>query len=187
VFGAVVFAVALPIARRNGGWGKALGLTRPTGADSGPFFATTGIQLGLRFFLGIVLVLLVPALRHEHVSNLTGVGQLGPVGIVMLVIAACIVAPIVEELAFRGVMLRAIMRRISFWPAAVLSSLVFGLLHAPTAPNAAGVVVVIMLTFVFGVVQCVLVRRTGRLAPAIGVHAITNAIALAIALAAASS
>ena len=38
--------------------------------------------------------------------------------------------PVVEELLFRGLVLRGLMLRLGFWPAALLSSAVFGLLHA---------------------------------------------------------
>jgi membrane protease YdiL (CAAX protease family) len=88
-----------------------------------------------------------------------------------------LVSPVLEELLFRGVVLRGLMLRTGFWPAAVASSVCFGALHA-TAVGLEGLPVV-LATGVFGLGLCVLTRRTGRLGPAIGVHSLRNALAVA--------
>jgi len=89
-----------------------------------------------------------------------------------------------EEIAFRGLMLRAMMRRLGYWPAAGLSSLVFALLHAPAVPDLQSAIVLVLVIYVFGLLQCQLVRRRVRLAPAAGVHASINLVTLVAALAA---
>lgn len=183
ILGVVILLSAAAVAGATGGWQRAFGLCRPNRDDGREMTAWTGIQVGVRIALSIVLVAAIPALRHHHSGNLTGVHTLGVGGVVMLATGAVLVAPFVEEIAFRGVMLRGLMRRMSFWPAAVLSSLVFALLHAPTASSGWGVIVVVVTIYAFGLLQCLLVRRTGRLAPAMGVHAVTNALVLALALA----
>jgi membrane protease YdiL (CAAX protease family) len=54
----------------------------------------------------------------------------GPWGTVQLSIAAIVVAPIAEELFFRGLLLQALWRHLGHaWPAAVLSGVAFGLIH----------------------------------------------------------
>lgn len=186
LLGVVIVLAGRPVARSNHGWQPAFGLTPPTRADTSPIVAWSGIQFGVRFALGVILSIAVPWLRHHHPSNLTGIDSLGAAGLAMFLVAGVVVAPVVEELIFRGAMLRALMRRISFWPAAGISSLTFGLLHAPTASSWQGALVLVLMTYVFGIVQCLLVRQTGRLTPAIGVHAITNLIAIGLALAFAS-
>jgi membrane protease YdiL (CAAX protease family) len=70
------------------------------------------------------------------------------------------------------------MLRLGFWPAALVSSGVFGLLHA-TALDASGALVVASIT-VLGLGLCLLARRTGRLGPSIGVHALHNAVAVLV-------
>lgn len=183
LLGVPVFWAAQRVARRSGGWQSAIGLTRPVRSDGSTVAAWSGIQLGVKFAVAAVLTALIPWMQHHHGGNLTGTGDLGAGGIAMLVASGVIVAPIVEEIAFRGVLLNAMMRRLSFWWAAVLSSLLFGALHAPTASALPALPVVVTWTAAFGVVQCILVRHTKRLTPAIFVHAIANLLAIGLALA----
>lgn len=186
LLGVPVFWAAQRVARRSGGWRSAIGLTRPTRADGSPVAAWSGIQLGVKFAVAAVLTALIPWMQHHHGGNLTGTDDLGASGIAMLILSGVVVAPVVEEIAFRGVLLNAMMRRLSFWWAAVLSSLLFGALHAPTASALPAIPVVVIWAAAFGVVQCVLVRHTKRLTPAIFVHAIANLLAIGLAIAVAS-
>jgi membrane protease YdiL (CAAX protease family) len=79
-------------------------------------------------------------------------------------------APIVEELFFRGLLLRSLLGRTPVPVAIVLSALLFALAHFE-AVQFAGLAV-------FGVVLAFLAWRTGRLAPGIGAHAAFNAVAV---------
>jgi membrane protease YdiL (CAAX protease family) len=140
------------------------------------------VQLGVRILAGIALHVLAPHLPPG--GNLGDLDDVGPAGAALLLVTAVIVAPLVEEVAFRGVLLRALMRRLHFWPAAALSSFLFALLHVPGSDTLGGSVQVAATIYAFALVQCELVRRTGRLAPAIGVHATMNLLATGVALAA---
>ena len=182
VFGAVVVACARPIARRAGGWTAAFGLAAPEQGQGRTIAKWVGLQFAARFVLGTVMISAVPALRHRRLGNLTGIGDLHVGGAALLLLAAVLVAPVVEELAFRGALLRTLMRRVGFWPAAVTSSIIFGLLHAGTVNSWAAALFTLPSLAMFGLIQCVLVRRRGDLAIAIGVHATMNLIALALAL-----
>lgn len=184
VVGVVIYFCCRPLVRRCGGWGDALGLDTPLLRD---------VAVAARWFIaqnvarwGIVIVAVAaPALRHGHqLTNMHGLGRLSVVQADLLGVSAVVVAPVVEEVAFRGLWLRALMRRWRFWPAAVVSSVVFALLHAHEASTLLALPVLLASMTAFGVLQCMLVRRTGRLAPAILVHAIGNLIAIAVVLAA---
>jgi membrane protease YdiL (CAAX protease family) len=88
-----------------------------------------------------------------------------------------IVAPIVEELFFRGFLFGAL-GRVMHWVLAALSTgLVFGLVHAGGTPA-----IFLVPLFVLGALLCVLYRRTGSLLPGMGVHAFNNALALGVSL-----
>nr|WP_269204652.1 CPBP family intramembrane glutamic endopeptidase [Motilibacter deserti] len=95
----------------------------------------------------------------------------------VVAVLSVVVAPVVEELLFRGLLLRGLMTRLRFWPAALISSALFGLMHAPTALT--GAPAVVLHTGALGLVLCLLTRRTGRLVPAVLVHALHNGLALA--------
>jgi len=63
----------------------------------------------------------------------------------------------------------------------LVSAVVFGGLHAFTVTSWTSAAITLPSLAAFGFVQCLLVRRTGELSPAIGVHAATNLVALVVA------
>jgi len=76
-----------------------------------------------------------------------------------------------EELTCRGYLLFTLTTGIGFWPAALVSSAVFGLLHTSNSGETA---FGCFSTGVFGFLFCVLLRRTGNLWMPIGFHAAYN-------------
>lgn len=99
-----------------------------------------------------------------------------PLGIVLLVLIVVIGAPIVEELFFRGLLLRSAERKWGKAWAVVVSSLIFGAVHLQPLQFPALVAV--------GVVFALLALRTGRLGPSIFAHMGFNAVAVGSLLAA---
>jgi membrane protease YdiL (CAAX protease family) len=173
---AAVLAVRRP-ARQSGGVERALGLDLPLWSDTGRVLRWSLLLLLAQSATIVLARLAVPALRDVPVDNSSFLRDQGPLALVLLAVAAVLVAPVLEELLFRGVVLRGLMLRTGFWPAAVASSVCFGALHA-TAVGLDGLPIV-LATGVFGLGLCVLTRRTGRLGPAIGVHSLRNALAVA--------
>lgn len=86
---------------------------------------------------------------------------------VVLVVAVVVGAPLVEELLYRGLVLRGIESRLRGWPAAVLSAAWFAVAHLQP--------IQFVGLFVFGVVLAVCWQRTGRLGMGIVAHAAFNA------------
>lgn len=84
----------------------------------------------------------------------------------------CVVAPICEEILFRGLIFTSLRKLRGPWPAAVITGLIFGLVHGTSAP----VEDLLPLAFL-GFCLCVLYRLTGSLYPCIAAHAINNALA----------
>ena len=95
----------------------------------------------------------------------------------LLVLSAaltCVVAPIAEEMLFRGYMFTALRNWRGTLPAALLVGLLFGGIHATSAPAAD---LVPLGALGFGL--CLVYRYTGSLYPGIGAHALNNSIAFA--------
>lgn len=97
-----------------------------------------------------------------------------PVGVVLLVLVVVVGAPLVEELFFRGLLLRSVQRRFGTAVAVISSSLIFGAVHLQLLQLPA-------LT-AFGVVAALLTVWTGRLGPAIWAHVAFNGVATAVLL-----
>ena len=182
LLGVAVFFTARPLVHRLGGWQAALGATPPAPGEGRRILRWSGLQILVRIGVGIVLLAVVPGLRDDSSGNLGSYEDVSTFGAAMLLLAGVAAAPLVEELAFRGVLLRALMRRLPFTWAAALSSIVFGLLHAPGGETWAAAAGLVVMIAVFGYLQCLLVRRTGVLGPAIGVHATLNLLVIGLTL-----
>jgi membrane protease YdiL (CAAX protease family) len=95
----------------------------------------------------------------------------------LLAVFVVVGAPVVEELFFRGLLLRALMRWMPAWGAVAISGACFGLLHAGTG-DAAGTLALILALAAFGAMLAVAAVRTRRLGPAIVAHMVFNAVSM---------
>lgn len=86
----------------------------------------------------------------------------------------CVIAPICEEFLFRGFMFTALRNWKGTLPAALITGLLFGVVHAQSAP---ALDLVPLAALGFGL--CLLYRRTGSLYPGIAAHSLNNSIAFA--------
>jgi membrane protease YdiL (CAAX protease family) len=84
----------------------------------------------------------------------------------------CVMAPICEEILFRGFFFAALSNWKGWLPAALITGLVFGGVHAGSAP-----VVDLVPLAGLGFALCVLYRYTGSLYPCIAAHALNNSFA----------
>ncbi len=152
---------------------------RPLDMVVGPIVGVLA-QVGL---VTLIALLLSPLLGHPEVSQEATdlVRKAHGIGLVGLVVFVIVGAPVVEELFFRGLLLRGLRRRMPDVVAAALSSLLFGLAHFQGA-SAGGLVLVVSL-FAFGAVLAVLALRSGRLGPGIWAHAAFNAFTVIVLLA----
>jgi membrane protease YdiL (CAAX protease family) len=86
----------------------------------------------------------------------------------------CVVAPVSEEFLFRGYIFAALRNWRGTLPAALITGILFGAVHATSAPA----VDLVPLGFL-GFVLCLLYQRTGSLYPCIAVHMLNNCYAFA--------
>jgi uncharacterized protein len=84
-----------------------------------------------------------------------------------------VVAPVVEELTFRGVG-QSLLRFTGRWPSILLVGIAFGLWH--------GLVEALLVLIPFGVGLAYLRDRTRSVLPGMAVHALFNGVALALAV-----
>ncbi len=91
-----------------------------------------GVLAGIGGFLGIQVTIgiILTALGEDDVPQQELLQTVdGTTTIVLLVIGAVLLAPLVEEVIFRGVLFQALRRKLGLWPGAVISSLAFGFIH----------------------------------------------------------
>ena len=141
------------------------------------------IGIGIAVGLGIVvaagaIILIGQAIDPVVKERLEDVEEIGtvPWQLAITVFALVVLAPLGEELLFRGLLLRALVRRLRFWPSAIITSLLFASAHPDSYvlwPRA----IALVLT---GLGLAWLYRRRGYWA-SVTAHATVNIVA-AIAL-----
>jgi membrane protease YdiL (CAAX protease family) len=87
----------------------------------------------------------------------------------------CVVAPVAEEFFFRGFLFGVLRRWRGPWVAVLLTSVLFGLVHAGSASPQ-----YLVPLGLFGVALCLLRWRTGSLYPGMALHSLNNALALGV-------
>ena len=153
--------------RRDFGWGPGAAWDLPVGA---------AIGVACQYALIPLLYLPFEQIDHHLSHQLAQPVQRDTSAVhsawtvVVLVVLLAVAAPVVEELFFRGLLLRALLGRTPVPVAVLASALLFALAHFE-AVQFAGLAV-------FGVVLALLAWRTGRLTPGIGAHAAFNAVAV---------
>lgn len=84
-----------------------------------------------------------------------------------------VVAPVGEELLFRGVLFGALRRRWSFWPAALASSLIFGAIHV--------IPLQVIMAALLGLALCWARERSRTLTAPVLIHVVNNLVAFILA------
>lgn len=135
---------------------------RPVGVGKG---LLVGTALGL-FLLSAIMAALIN-LHHVQLAPFDLHGEQGPLWFARFALLFTAVA-LNEELAMRGPLLTLLGRAIGFWPAALLTSLIFMSLHIP---NPGETPLGLANVFIVGIVLAWSRRRTGALWLAIGFHA----------------
>jgi uncharacterized protein len=130
------------------------------------YFLVVGLFISLPF---------IPDPEQEDIGGELGIGDDNILVAVTAVLLIAVLAPISEELFFRGFVFGGLRQRFSLWPAALIVGGIFGLTHATT-----GITTVVPLALL-GIAFCWLYDRTGSLWPCLFAHALNNCLALAVA------
>ncbi|WP_028279964.1 type II CAAX endopeptidase family protein [Arthrobacter sp. H5] len=168
-----------------------------------------GVGLAARVLLAVVLALLTALWPLEEGEVIQGNAELFLTGdtvwlVLNAVLGGILIAPFLEELFNRGLVLRAVQNawwlrsprsrhrvseavpRRSLVTATVISvlvsSLAFGLLHTGAVPDLRSSVYLLVGTFTVGLVCGLLTVWTGRLGPAIVTHVVFNGSAIGLLL-----
>lgn len=101
---------------------------------------------------------------------------------VLRLLVMVVAVPITEEILARGITFGYLRNRMGFWPAAILSSLLFYLIHGflffPTGFSQQ--IAAAFMIMGIGVSACWMFERSGSLWPGIILHALTNAVTLMV-------
>ena len=145
------------------------------------FWPTVGwAALGLFSFylLAAIYSAVVQPDAEQTVAQDLG-GDEGTIGLIAAGFMVVCVAPVAEELFFRGFFYRALRSRYSVLGAALIDGLVFGAIHWDFSGDGA---LILPPLAALGLMFCLVYEKTGSLYPVIALHAINNSIAYGIAV-----
>jgi hypothetical protein len=139
-----------------------------------------GVAIGLALQLVVVPLLYWPIFQifgdldvEGPARDLTALAE-SPLEVALLVAMTVVLAPLTEEVFFRGLLQGALRDRLGPVWALTIASVAFGITHFQLVQFPALVLV--------GLVNGFLVLRTGRLGPALWSHAAFNAVTVAVLL-----
>lgn len=140
----------------------------------------TALTFLLVFLVLVALTVLehyIPALSSEDMNEMMRRAAESS-GVLVVLLAAGLLVPAFEELAFRGVLYSALNDLGGSWLAVIITSLAFAFAHTQYG------LLLIALTFLVGLVLGMLRRATGSVWPGVLLHVANNSIAALMALSA---
>jgi membrane protease YdiL (CAAX protease family) len=168
--------------RRPGGTLADLGFLKPTGAE-----VALGVGAGMAgLFAASRFELVLRSLFPDTGGGTRLFAPTAPNFALVLVVGllACIGAPIVEELFFRGLVQTVLTRSLGTTPAIIVQAVLFGLAHFELGMTFNQAALRCGTVMVLGLVNGCLRASTGRLGAGIAAHATYNSIVTLFALAA---
>jgi membrane protease YdiL (CAAX protease family) len=170
------FACVVFVAHTKGrGVRNDFGLTVSTRDWWAPF---AGIGL---FLIGTVMITPLVNIVNEHQAVVDDLDKAGGAKLAVFAVVAALVAPVCEELLFRGLLLRALRRRMSPTAAVIVQALAFALAHPMLSPTLGDFAVVPAL-FMLGAVSGIVAVRKGDLSASILMHIGFNLVTTLLAL-----
>lgn len=157
----------LALRKYRAGWG-ALGLRGFTGKMLGLGCGLMLLSFVFNMAYGLFLALFGLRIQPDLIPILAQLSSPWP-----LLVGGALVAPLVEEVFFRGFVFGGLCGRYGWRRAALISAALFAVIHfTPTA---------ILPIFLLGYIFAYLYRRSGSLWPGILMHMATNTLALGVA------
>jgi membrane protease YdiL (CAAX protease family) len=177
--------MVLWLTQRHSGWRQQIGIRIDRESlRSGAYGLFAGLVLYpvIAIVVGLPLTIFFKAISGKDAvtpdqlpQNLTGWA------VVASVVLAVFVAPVVEETYFRGILFRSVRDRHGFWPGALVSGVLFGLVHF--VPSAWQDAVLLQSIMVFtGIALAWIYERRGSLLANIAAHMAFNAIGIFLIL-----
>jgi membrane protease YdiL (CAAX protease family) len=174
-------ALVLRVIRTRGLSLKVIGLGRkPRWNDA--VKAILGFLVFYALLIGVTAIatLLIPSLNTNQTQDV-GFNNLGGFLDYMLAFMALVILPpLGEETLMRGYLYSGLRSRWAFYPAMLLTSLLFGLAHLSTGNGSAALWIAGIDTFVLSVVLVYLREKTGALYACMLVHCLNNLVAFGV-------
>jgi uncharacterized protein len=160
----------VPLRAAHLGWGVAYGLAGFLLCNVGIAALFEAITRALGTDLPVV---------QEGLREATQDPELG----LLVILSAVVVAPIAEEVYFRGMLFQAIRTRLGSWPGIGIAGLLFGAAHLSGATDLSGVLYTMLVLGTFGMLLAWGMQRRGHLVVPLVMHLVFNGTTMLVILA----
>ena len=163
----VVYVLRRP--KEKGAMKKLLGLSQPIKWRHLGIFSlcVVGYVTGTIIFSS--LATLLPGYNPDQEQDVGFKNLNGSLDLILAFIALVILPPIAEELVFRGYLFGKLREQSGFWVSAIITSIIFGLVHLQWNVG--------VDTFVLSIFLCYLREKTGSIWMSMLLHALKNGVA----------
>ncbi len=154
------------------GWNR-----KPKWLDVGYALAGFGIYfVCLNFIIFPLAKLLIPGLDFNQKQEIGFANVQGPI-LILVFVALAIVVPIVEETVMRGFLYTGLKSKLRILPAAIITSLLFGVAHLGLGGDSPPLWTAGIDTFALSFVLICLREKTDSLYASVGLHFLKNSLA----------
>lgn len=159
---------------------KKIGLVWPKFRDIGWALIAYGL-----YFIAYLLVVgvvsqVLPAIDLQQDQQIGFEDAYLTSELIMTFLILVVIVPIAEEIMFRGFLFSSLRQKYAFWPAAVVTGLLFGVAHLQFGSNAPLLWIAAIDTFILSCFLCFLREKLHSIWSPIGLHAIKNMVAFSI-------
>lgn len=158
------------------GW-HSIGLKKPKYKDV--LYGLAGFPAYYILLIATVVIakLLVPALDVNQAQDLGLNDRYGAGQLVFIFICLVVLAPLAEELLFRGFMYSSLKKALPIWGAVVVTSGLFAAGHLAEGGSSGPLYIGAIDTFALSLILIYLREKTGRIWASVTLHALKNTIA----------
>ena len=154
---------------------KDIGFVRQHSLD--PLYAIIGTVVYFVIFASILSLVSKFTMLDLDQKQQIGFDSARGSQLVLVFAVLVVLTPLAEELLFRGFLFTTIRKKMKFFAAAIITSIIFGAGHLQLGSDAPLLWVAAIDTFALSLILCYIREKTGRLWPAIYLHMIKNFIA----------
>lgn len=153
---AEVFAIAftLRLLKRAKIMPRRIGLRRPRLSDAGYALIAYGFYSVTFLAVSVLAPALLPGLDFRQEQQVGFQSAYGGVALALTFVSLAVLPPLAEEVIFRGFLFTSLRAKYTFWPATVVTSVLFGIAHLQFGADAPLLWVAAIDTFILSCFLC---------------------------------
>lgn len=175
--GAIIFFATKQFLKMEGARFIDIGLRRPKWTDLLYSVLALPVYMVLFLLVAVASKVIFPELDLNQKQDLGFNGVYSSLELFLIAIALIVIAPILEEIVFRGLLFGSLKKAMPVILAAVITSILFAIGHLTQGEGGTLLYIAGIDTFILSMILIYIRQKSGGLWAPIGLHALKNSIA----------